>query len=111
MRYKPTIQIDLDGVLNTYRGDYDENFIPPIKEGAKDFLEKMYAKYKLVLFSTRNTEMAAKWLQDNGIQEYFSDVTNVKTSAYITVDDRCVCFRGNYDSLICEIDNFKVWYK
>ncbi len=35
---KKTILIDLDGVLNEYVGNFDKEFIPPIKQGAKEFL-------------------------------------------------------------------------
>ena len=38
MTKKKTILIDLDGVLNDYVGNYDKDFIPPIKAGAKEFL-------------------------------------------------------------------------
>ena len=31
--------VDLDGVLNQYKGNYEENYIPPVKNGAKEFLE------------------------------------------------------------------------
>lgn len=32
-----TILVDLDGVLNTYDGNYIENQIPPIKKMQKNF--------------------------------------------------------------------------
>lgn len=36
--YKPTILVDLDGVLNEYgKEKFDENYIPPIKKGQKNF--------------------------------------------------------------------------
>ena len=36
------ILIDLDGVLNQYGNEkYDENSIPALKDGAKEFLEKL----------------------------------------------------------------------
>ena len=35
---KKTILIDLDGVLNEYVGNFDKEFIPTIKQGAKEFL-------------------------------------------------------------------------
>ena len=38
--YKPTILIDLDGVLNKYSGNYDKNIIPEMNENADIFLEK-----------------------------------------------------------------------
>ena len=42
--YKPTILIDLDGVLNKYNGNYDKNFIPEINENAKNFRRKEWCK-------------------------------------------------------------------
>lgn len=39
--YKNKILIDLDGVLNQYKGNYDENYIPKIKEGAEEFKKKL----------------------------------------------------------------------
>ena len=36
MNCKRVILIDLDGVLNEYDGSFNNDFIPPIKVGAKD---------------------------------------------------------------------------
>ncbi len=36
---KPTIMIDLDGVLNEYNGKFDASQIPCIKKIQKDFLK------------------------------------------------------------------------
>ena len=52
--FKRTILIDLDGVLNTYTGEFNENYIPPIKEGAKEFVEELSKNFELKLFTTRN---------------------------------------------------------
>ncbi len=56
-KFKKTILIDLDGVLNTYNGEYDENLIPPIKDGAREFLQNLSANYKVNIFTTRNYEI------------------------------------------------------
>ncbi len=40
-----TILIDLDGVLNEYVANFDEDFIPPIKQGAKVFLSALTEKF------------------------------------------------------------------
>ncbi len=45
--FKRTILIDLDGVLNEYKGNFDNNFIPPLKDGAKDFLEYLSQDYEI----------------------------------------------------------------
>ena len=44
IKKKKTILIDLDGVLNDYVGNYDKDFIPPIKFGAKEFLRDFIKK-------------------------------------------------------------------
>ena len=41
--FKKKILIDLDGVLNEYgKEKYNENYIPEIKKGAKEFLEELH---------------------------------------------------------------------
>ena len=42
--FKKTILIDLDGVLNTYSGKYDEDYIPPIANGAYQFIKELADK-------------------------------------------------------------------
>ena len=111
MTFKKTILIDLDGVLNTYTGNFDPNFIPPIKDGAVEFLENLSKNYEIKLFTTRNKLLATKWLIENKIDSYFQDITNTKDVCYLYVDDRCVTFDGNYNSLNDKIENFKVWHK
>ena len=109
--YKPTLLIDLDGVLNEYKGNYDVEYIPEMREGAQDFLKELYQNYTLVLFTTRFISMARKWLENNGLDKYFDDVTNEKIPAYIMIDDRCICFKGDYEVLKNEIKNFRAWHK
>lgn len=108
--HKYTIMIDLDGVLNNYT-QYDENVIPEMKHGAKEFLEKLSEKYSLVLFTTRHLKKASQWLIDNDIFQYFDDVTSIKSPAYIYLDDRAVHFNGDFDKALSDIDNFKVYWK
>ncbi len=109
--FKRTILIDLDGVLNTYTGNFDKNFIPPIKDGAKELLEKLSENFELKLFTTRNKILASKWLVENGIDKFFVDITNTKDLAWLYIDDRCLKFDGEFSSLEEQINNFKPWYK
>ena len=89
-----TIMIDLDGVLDNYDGNFDKNNIPEIKPGAKEFIIKLSSNYELILFTTRSSKQATLWLQENKIDKYFKDVTNVKIPAYIYIDDRALKFIG-----------------
>ena len=104
--------IDLDGVLNNYT-KYEQNHIPDIKKGAKEFLEKLHKtdKYELVLFTTRNIEFAQSWLIKENINNYFKEITNIKKPAYIYIDDRALKFNGNFDKTFEEIENFKVHWE
>ena len=112
-KIKPTILIDLDGVLNNYKGHYDKNIIPEINKNAIIFLKKLYTlnKYTLVLFTTRNLLLSAKWLIENKIDKYFYDITNTKIPAMLHIDDRAVCFKGDYGETISEIEKFRVWWR
>jgi hypothetical protein len=111
-KYKKKILIDLDGVLNEYgKEQYDENRIPKIKLGAKRFIKNLSEFGELYLFTSRNLMLSAKWLLENKIDKYFKDITNVKLPSYLYIDDRCICFKGEYKQTLEEIKNFKVHWK
>ena len=109
--YKATISIDLDGVLNKYE-KYEKDNIPEIRKGAKEFLQELHkCGYKLILFTNRKPLLASKWLIDNDLDKYFSDVTNVKPMAMIYIDDRALNFSGDYNNTLNDIKNFNVYWK
>ena len=108
---KKTILLDLDGVLNTYNGEYDNIHIPSIKQGAYEFIKELSSEYKIVIFTTRNSLIASKWIIENKLDKYVENVTNIKEPAYLLIDDRCINFRGDYKELKETIKHFKVWYK
>lgn len=108
---KKTILFDLDGVLNTYDGRYDENYIPPIKDGAYKLIKDLSKKFRIVIFTTRNSLIASKWVIENSLIDFVENVTNIKEPAYLIIDDRCINFNGDYEDLKNRIENFQVWYK
>ena len=109
--YKKTILVDLDGVLNIYTGDYDENFIPPIKEGAFEFIKRLAEKYMIKIFTSRDVSLVKRWVKTNNLKKYICDVTNIKEPSYLIIDDRCVNFDGNYEKTLKNIEQYVVWYK
>lgn len=108
---KKTILIDFDGVLNDYKGVYNEGNLPPIRKGAKEFLIKLSKEYIIKIFTSRTILKVSKWVIENEIEDYISDVTNIKEQAYVLIDDRGITFNGSFDELYKKIENFKVWYK
>ena len=107
--HKKTIAIDLDGVLDNYTKYTDA--IPPMRDGAEDFIIKLSKNYNLILFTTRSSKLATKWLIDNKIDKYFIDVTNTKPLACLYIDDRAINFNGNYGKTLEEIEKFEVYWK
>jgi len=108
---KRTILVDLDGVLNNYNGEFEEDCIPPIKQGAVDFLEVLAQNFTVKIFTTRNKLLAAKWVIDNNIDKFIVDITNIKEPAWLIIDDRCIQFSGDYEKTIETLKDFKAWYK
>ena len=108
--YKKLLLIYLDGVLNNYT-KYYENQISEIKTGAKEFLENLSKDYDIKIFTTRNRLLASKWIIENKLDKFVTDVTNVKEPAFLHIDDRCICFNGNFEKTINDIKNFQVYWK
>ena len=109
---KKTLMIDLDGVLNTYEGNFDENTISPVKEGAKEFLEKLNKDYNIQIFTVRNKKLTYKWLIENNLIDYIQDISEVKNPhASVFIDDRALRFDGDYQKAYKEIQNFNPYWK
>lgn len=107
-----TILIDLDGVLNTYSGNFQEEFIPVPREGVKNFLCELAKNYKIEIFTTRNKKITLEWLQQHDLDKYICDVTDLKkTYTSLFIDDRALRFNGDYEKTLEEIENFKVYWK
>lgn len=109
---KKIISIDLDGVLNTYSGEYSPEEIPTLKDGAKEFLEKLHNRFKIEIFTVRNKILVKKWLIDNNIIEYIFNITDKKNPfTSIFIDDRAINFDGNFDKTYNKISKFEPYWK
>lgn len=109
--FKRTILIDLDGVLNKYSGNFNKDLIPPILEGAKEFLQKVSKDYEIKIFTVRNKIKTAKWLIENNLDRFVSDITDKKEISWAYIDDRCIQFKGDFNQLLVDLKNFRPWYK
>lgn len=107
-----TIAVDFDGVLHPYTDGWvgpvpaDE----PPTEGAETFLATLVGDgFRIVVFSTRcDTEEGlagtCAWLDKHKLTPMIHDVTCQKPAAVAYVDDRAVTFRGDWASVLNEID-------
>jgi hypothetical protein len=61
---------------------------------------------RVVSFTTRFAPDVWQWLGEHGLDTLVADVTDRKPAAHVFVDDRAVCFRGDFESTLREVDSF-----
>jgi hypothetical protein len=104
---QPIACVDLNGVLDTYTGWRGPKHFDPPRAGAKRFLRALRSRgFQVVIFTTRYPADVWRWLEGHGLGELVSDVTDRKPPAHVFVDDRAVCFRGDFDATLDQIDRF-----
>ena len=103
----PIACVDLNGVLDSYTGWRGPAHFDPPRPGARAFLDALHARgLRVVIFTTRYPDDVWRWLRDHGLADLVSDVTDRKPAAHVFVDDRAVCFRGDFDDTLRQIDAF-----
>ena len=107
MDESPIACIDLNGVLDAYTGWRGAAHFDPPRSGAVEFLEALRARgFRVVVFTTRWADDVWGWLRLHRLDHLVEDVTDRKPAAHVFVDDRAVCFRGDFGDALCEIDAF-----
>jgi len=117
----PTILVDFDGVLHSYTSGWEGADVisdPPVP-GAIEWLWGIGGPdsgFEVCIYSSRSRQeggiQAMKdWLREHGLDEdtlgRISFPTQ-KPAAFLTIDDRAICFEGRFPTLK-EIANFKPW--
>lgn len=109
---KKLISIDLDGVLNNYNGEYDKDCISSMKDGAFEFLKKLYLNFDIEIFTVRNNNLTKQWLKKNDLYQFITSVTREKNpNTSIFLDDRAINFDGSFERTMEEIKRFKPYWK
>ncbi len=99
--------VDFNGVLDTYEGWRGERHFDPPRPGALDFLEQLAGRgFGVVIFTTRYAADVWTWLREHGLDHLVIDVTDRKPPAHVFIDDRAVCFRGDFAATLDEVDRF-----
>jgi selenocysteine lyase/cysteine desulfurase len=108
----PLVCVDLNGVLDSYEGWRGAEHWDPPAPGARAFLEALRDQgCRVVVFTTRHYLGVWRWLQEHGLAHLVHDVTNRKPAADVFVDDRAVCFRGDFDAALQQIAGFKAHWE
>lgn len=113
---KKIIVMDFDGVIHSYKSGWKGgNVIPdPPVPGVWKFINELRKDYQVYVFSSRNNTPDGLYAVIEYLKKYNIPVDYVvdhKPPAYLTIDDRCICFDGNYEGLRGKIDSFVPWTK
>jgi hypothetical protein len=107
----PVVCVDLDGVLNTFDGWRGAEHFHPPREGAREFLAGLKnSGFRVVVLTVRWHEWVLTWLTEHGLAEFVDEVTDRKPPAHAYVDDRAVCFRGNFEGTLNDIRTFRPFW-
>ncbi|HEX5473085.1 MAG TPA: HAD family hydrolase [Vicinamibacterales bacterium] len=109
---RPLVCVDLNGVLDRYTGwEHSDHWDPP-RDGARRFLDALHTRgFDVVVFTTRHPSGVRRWLREHGLDDLVCAVTSRKPPAHVFVDDRAVCFRGDFDDTLRSIDGFKAHWE
>lgn len=109
---RPTVCVDLDGVLNAYDGFRGGKYYHDPRPGAHDFLRRLNERgYRVVILTVRWKEDVEEWLARHDLARYVDEVTDRKPPAHVYVDDRAICFRGDFEAALDEIARFKAHWE
>lgn len=112
MDSRPVICVDLDGVLNTFDEWRGPEFFHPPREGAREFLAALRAEgYRVVVLTVRWHEWVSAWLAEHGLAQFVDEVTDRKPPAHAYIDDRAVCFRGDFHSTLSTVRSFRPFWE
>ena len=109
---RPIVCVDLNGVLDSYTGWKDPDHFDPPRPGAAAFLRALVDQgFDVVIFTTRHAVQVRRWLREHELMQYVSAVTRRKPPAHVFVDDRAVCFTGDFDDTLQRIATFKAHWE
>lgn len=116
MSVKKIIVMDFDGVIHSYKSGWKGVDVIPDEPvpGVKEFINNLRRDYQVYVLSSRTNDpfglqAVKRWLEKYKIS--VDDVVDHKPPAYLTIDDRCICFTGDFNGLRSKIDSFEPWTK
>ena len=124
---KKTLCVDFDGVLHSYTSGWQGPGVVadgPVP-GAIEWLSWLTECYEVCVYSSRSKVTEGQRAMADAIFRWASDILDKchairlvnklqfptqKPAAWLTIDDRCICFEGKFPTLE-EIDGFVPWNK
>lgn len=133
---KPILCVDFDGVVHSYTSGWKGATVipdPPVK-GALRWLWTATEWWDVQIYSSRSKDPMAReamlaWILEHSLAEFGEDhpmsklqdgpdglypitFAYEKPAAFLTIDDRAICFEGDWNELdSCDLLGFKPWNK
>lgn len=104
---KKTLAIDFDGVIHKYSQGFKglANIYDGPMDGTYEALSKLKEDgYILKILSSRPKEYIIKWLEENNLDKFISEVSNHKFPASLYIDDRGFNFK-NWSQCLTNINS------
>lgn len=113
--FRPTLCVDFDGVIHSYEKGWQNGVIyGTVTPGFFEWAEQASKHFELVIYSSRSkteagvmamgqwlVEQRKAWRAAGGKTESDDplafDFATQKPAAWLTIDDRAICFRGSWD--------------
>lgn len=127
---KLTVCIDFDGVIHTYsKGWQDGSIYDDVVPGFFEWVIEAQKTFRLIVYSSRSgtqegIEAMKAWMDEQWQKWVLANIdtastsmplleySSVKPAAFVTIDDRGICFKGDWSSPELQpeaIRNFKPW--
>jgi len=129
MSNKPILCVDFDGVIHSYTSGWKGEGVvsdPPVP-GALAWLWSAMEHWDVQIYSSRSRTPEGvgamqTWLREHGAKEFGENVIGMfmqgikfptqKPSAFLTIDDRAICFNGDFTAIPPrDLLSFKPWNK
>ena len=117
---RKNVLIDFDGVIHKYsKGFYDGTIYDPPIEGAKEAIDKLKNKYRIVIFSARLSPTTNKDVEDqkknmiNWLSKYniyYDQLSYEKIPAVAYIDDLAIHFTGDWDDILNKVEGLAKKY-
>jgi hypothetical protein len=121
-RGKPILCLDFDGCIHSYKSGWKGAAIildPPVP-GVFEWVREALQYFDVHIYSSRSQEHEGRAAMKRYIDGYAPDISQVlvyshtKPRAFLTIDDRCVSFGGDWGDPLIEprrLLAFRPWYK
>ena len=119
---KPILCVDFDGVIHSYTSGWQGPLLiaDPVTPGFFEWLDEAAQYFKIVIYSSRSKHLGgpdamAAWLEEQrsvaaGKSPLPVEFAHEKPTAFLTLDDRCICFDGHWPDPQVMLQ-FKPWNK